>query len=142
MTSLAVRAQYLERLGVPAYVPRVLKPLPIVHWEGPQEAALVFVFQHETETLDWQTPSLQLLQKIMDAVRVPQCPMALCYAPTLPIEIPAFSRQPALITFGQHLLKPARLKIIETLPLCELQYHDSAKRTLWQALKEIKAGYV
>ena len=34
LTTLAVRAQYLERLGVPAYVPRVLNPLPMTHWGG------------------------------------------------------------------------------------------------------------
>lgn len=134
----ALRAQYLDRLGVITYVPRQATP---VHWEGPVDASLVFVFQSNDIHLDWHAPIYQFLKKIMDAVDSPGFTVALCYSGGTPISFPLGVNPSGVVSFGRKLTHDIFPRTIETLPLDALQRDDAAKRALWQALKTTKAAY-
>lgn len=138
----ALRAQYLQRLGVVTYVPRDTMPkTPDVHWEGPKDASLIFLFQSPDTHIDWSLPAYQLLKKIMDAVVSPGISMALCWSSTTPITLPHIVPQASLVSFGRGLTQSESPRTIHTVPLGALQHSDAEKRALWQALKAMKAIY-
>jgi hypothetical protein len=140
----ALRAQYLQRLGVIAYVPRGItseSTAPVVHWEGPEHASLVFLFESPDSSIDWALPIYQLLKKIMDAVTCPEVSMALCWSPAASTSLPALPKNTTVVSFGRGLTQSRSVRIINTLPLATLQQSDAAKRTLWQELKAMKAVY-
>ncbi len=139
----SLRVQYLQRLGVAIYVPRVEEKIEHKgHWEGPESANLVFLFQSIASELDWSMPVFQLLQKIIEAARTPHCSIALCFSPVLPFEIPFSLKNRRIVAFGKSLADLVGLhKPIQTISLEDLQYNETAKRALWQALKEVKAYY-
>lgn len=146
MIDAALRAQYLQRLGIVPYIPRshLTEQTPLdspVHWQGPDDASVVFVFKSCDTTIDWSLPPYALLKKIMDAVAMPTLSMALCFSALSPMQLPDLPKTTRVVVFGSGLTQSFRPGTIETLPLAELQQHDLAKRNLWQELKAMKAVY-
>jgi DNA polymerase III psi subunit len=135
----SVRAQYLQQMGIVAYVPRLYDaeassesaPISSVH--------ILFLFQ--SSTLNWDTPEQQLLKKIMQSTGLPEEAMAVCHAGSLPITPPTLNPTTKIVAFGRGLTVSLPKGTIETVTLTELQHNDTAKRHLWQQLKAIKASY-
>ena len=166
----AVRAQYLQQMGIIAYAPRMhddavsssvsssvssrKKPAldALKNTEHPQvfirdpaamlsDAQMHLVFLLQSDNLDWTSPAHQLIKKIIDAVELPDNAIAICFSSTIPFTLPEINKSAKIVAFGRGLTVSLQNQVIQTLTLTELQHNDSAKRQLWQELKAVKAGY-
>lgn len=137
------RDDYLKTIGIQQWQRRgqTTEAEPTWHMQGPENALFAFAWQQQNHVaLDWgSSAELQLLQKIMQAVGAdPE--QALLLWP-LAEELSAAPHLPqacCCVVFGNALTPYIKhTKTIQTLSLNELSNNAQAKRSLWQALKQV-----